>query len=602
MAFLYEVEARGLAAPFFIGLALIALLLASAELPEQQSMALIYPWGIGLLMLAGLLHRIDFARLMGWRSGLLSLFGVVLLANAMLINPAYHPANYYLPLTLLLSFWACLALPRDFEFRLFRLLVLVCLALALWGIFQWWTGEGFLGAATTRGRALFTTPNTYATAINLALTPLLAYYLLGRGGSRNFVLAMLFFLGLLVSHSRGGYLGFAGGMVFFVWLAGWRQIKLNYRRILYVMIGMELLTLFVHNVAPLLNTHTEQDYARILATFIEGDTSYRLVLYKMALGLAYQSWPWGTGFFSFGFLFDQYQVSPFLRMSTNYVHNDYLQIAMETGAAGIATLLAMIGAFLIGINRWRRSDTKRRDIVLMMATVGASSMLVHALVDYPLYIPFLLAVLGGYLATIHRRLILQEPGSCSERDGAWWSRLKQAAVGALMAALILPVAAEGCADYAVLRLRHGLAGDGITAYRMAQVLQPGNPDWYRGEALVWLQLGLEKKHPAYFSEADNLLGKAMRAHPYDVASSVARAVMHRRYHAWMESPAGSRQILAWMEHAHTVKPYWDAVTAEYARCLAFDGQKNKAVQIAQELLRGHPDSVGMKRLLAEVSG
>ena len=66
-------------------------------------------------------------------------------------------------------------------------------------------------------KSLFATPNTLATALNLGLAPVLAYYLLGYGERGVYGLTLLLFAALLATQSRGGYLGLLVGFCF-CWL------------------------------------------------------------------------------------------------------------------------------------------------------------------------------------------------------------------------------------------------------------------------------------------------------------------------------------------------------------------------------------------------
>jgi len=140
---------------------------------------------------------------------------MLLLINALYLNSAYHAEGIYLPATLLLAFLAASYHPVWLIQTGFKIFCAVIALIAVWALVQWLTGRGFLEEKSVRALALFATPNTLATALNLGLIPVLGFYLLGRGGRCVYGLALLLFAALLATQSRGGYLGLLSGILFF---------------------------------------------------------------------------------------------------------------------------------------------------------------------------------------------------------------------------------------------------------------------------------------------------------------------------------------------------------------------------------------------------
>lgn len=70
------------------------------------------------------------------------------------------------------------------------------------------------------------------------------------------------------------------------------------------------------------------------------------------------------------------------RTFINRAHNDYLQLALETGAPGILLLAAFLAWWMKRTVRLWRPD--RGDLVARAATVASGALLLHSLVDYPL--------------------------------------------------------------------------------------------------------------------------------------------------------------------------------------------------------------------------
>ena len=105
----------------------------------------------------------------------------------------------------------------------------------------------------------------------------------------------------------------------------------------------------------------------------------------------------GSGLGSFPDLYPRYEdQAAVTRTFVNHAHNDYLEIALETGISGIALL---IGFFAWWIRRasviWRSAVADR---FAQAATIASAAILVHSLVDYPLRTAALSAIFAGCLA------------------------------------------------------------------------------------------------------------------------------------------------------------------------------------------------------------
>ena len=157
----------------------------------------------------------------------------------------------------------------------------------------------------------------------------------------------------------------------------------------------------------------------MFATISHGDSSYRWEIYQLAwTGLAERLWL-GIGYYNFSYYFQVHKVPPFLDGSTFFVHNDYLQFALETGLLGLGLFLLLIVAVYGQLFKYRQQAMAEQRLPLILSAAAITSMLVHALVDYPFYIPVLLAVFGAYLGVINRSLSIwgQGIGSCQKYRG-----------------------------------------------------------------------------------------------------------------------------------------------------------------------------------------
>lgn len=116
-------------------------------------------------------------------------------------------------------------------------------------------------------------------------------------------------------------------------------------------------------------------------------------------------WPWGSGLGSYESVFPRFQ--PVLNLSgrgyIEYAHNDYAQILMELGAAGVVLILAAVALFIdqvLNLIRIYRDEGQLPQKVIMNCFCGISliAFLLHCWVEFNMHIPALAmtaAFLGG---------------------------------------------------------------------------------------------------------------------------------------------------------------------------------------------------------------
>ena len=105
----------------------------------------------------------------------------------------------------------------------------------------------------------------------------------------------------------------------------------------------------------------------------------------------------GSGVGSFAQVYPQYE-DPAAVTTTfvNHAHNDYLEVALETGIPGVM----LVVAFLIwwasrAVPIWRSAAVDR---YALAASIASAAILVHSLVDYPLRTAALSAIMAACLA------------------------------------------------------------------------------------------------------------------------------------------------------------------------------------------------------------
>lgn len=86
------------------------------------------------------------------------------------------------------------------------------------------------------------------------------------------------------------------------------------------------------------------------------------------------------------------------RWYVNHAHNDYLELAVETGLAGVLLILA----FLLwwGRSVWRMLRSPSSDQFAVAGAIASAATLMHSMVDYPLRTAAIGAVFAMSVALI----------------------------------------------------------------------------------------------------------------------------------------------------------------------------------------------------------
>lgn len=123
-------------------------------------------------------------------------------------------------------------------------------------------------------------------------------------------------------------------------------------------------------------------------------------IWQQSLDILRDNWMTGTGSGTFSSVYALYEdPNSVTGVYVNHAHNEYLQIAVETGLAGcllMAVTLLVWG--IASIRIWTKSDDGCRSL-RRAASVSVLVILLHSLVDYPARTPALL-VLGAALVFI----------------------------------------------------------------------------------------------------------------------------------------------------------------------------------------------------------
>ena len=366
--------------------------------PELPRITLL-PIGLALLIAVqyslGLLPYFDQA----W------LYILYLMWASLLIMLGYHlRAEFGLP-TLATALATFLLLGAEFS--------------ALMGVLQHYSWHTFLDAVVSlkSTAAVFGNlgqPNHYANYIALGLISLGLLHM--RWSMRAWQVALLalpllFVLVLSGSRSAALYLFGMVALAFFCY----RRDKSNLRLLQYstiVIIGFGLMHLLVQ--IPMLGS-TEGTVTTIQRLagedVIAGSSKTPHILDQLRFYLWYEGWLMFTQFPLLGVGFGQYDWQHFLLTERlhdinahglyNNAHNLLIQIAAETGLAGLLVLLATLVIWLMQLFRNKASTIYHWWTYSALAVLG-----MHSLLEYPLWYAFFLGIaallLGMMECTVYR--------------------------------------------------------------------------------------------------------------------------------------------------------------------------------------------------------
>ncbi len=281
---------------------------------------------------------------------------------------------------------------------LFSLVVITGVALALYALYQ-------VLALQDQPRATFYNKNSLAALINLLWFPLFAYLL----GSRNKVsfttnISALFILSLVfaIINSRGALLAFAVSLVFLLVFTARRTEKRHLYLIgLVVVAAFVTANLLLHYTPHAADTGMVDRLLTLQNTQSAGHS--RFVIWQPAWDLFLQH-PWtGIGLGTY-FL----AIPPTLYVNDHsagfYVHNDYLQIALETGLPGLLLLLLILAAtttrLIKTLQHSRKDDPQRLYFVALFAAL--LTLAIHSGFTYNLYLLPIMLIAGLFLGRFNQ--------------------------------------------------------------------------------------------------------------------------------------------------------------------------------------------------------
>ncbi len=190
-------------------------------------------------------------------------------------------------------------------------------------------------------------------------------------------------IGLVINNSLAGLglmLPVAGASLLMIWW-GKRAISRWWLFLLAVMGAAS--TAFIFS-APLGNDLTQASSATYQIT--------RYYAWPRTFAAAVDFAPLGSGLGTFANVYPRYEDPVFVEMTyMNHAHNDYLELALETGLPGLVLIAVFLGWWTRRtLSIWRDADSG--GVFAKAATIASAAILTHSLVDYPLRMAAISAV------------------------------------------------------------------------------------------------------------------------------------------------------------------------------------------------------------------
>lgn len=217
--------------------------------------------------------------------------------------------------------------------------------------------------------------------------------------------AALIGAGLIVSWSRGAWLGFAAALVTLILLAPrrlWQGIVIT--MVCVGALGLAMLS----NVVPSALLARFSDFAQDLTGFQDvrgapiNDANYaaveRLAHWQAALSMADESPLFGVGFGGYEVAYLRHALVNW-QLALGHAHNYYLNVLAETGIIGLVAYIGMwIGLGVLGVRTLRLPDAFKRGVGLGVLGVWAH-IAIHSLFD-KLFVNNLFLHFGAMLGLI----------------------------------------------------------------------------------------------------------------------------------------------------------------------------------------------------------
>ncbi len=360
--------------------------------------ASLYRWGAALLAFLAIIHLVHSRRQVVFLAAALALAALAEVAFGTLQSALGIAPPSFAVAAGLYRAYGTFSQPNPYAGYL-EMVGLWLLPLALWSgraaliVFQRYRAQRWRGMAETvetRRKLMF-------------LTLLFGWLTLG---------VVTSFVGILLSFSRGGWVGTVAGLavlllfapkpvrrfglvaaltaILFLLAGGWQQLPQPLR---------ERAVQLVTQARPF-------DVRDVQLTDANWAVVERMVHWQAAWGMFLDHPLTGVGAGNFSVAFPEYSPHPLFRVARGHAHNYYLHVLAELGIPGFLAYAALVGVALVTILRALRRPTFNFDRSLALGTLAATvAVLVHNLVEnlHELHLSVHLLALWGFAWHVQNR-------------------------------------------------------------------------------------------------------------------------------------------------------------------------------------------------------
>ncbi len=250
-----------------------------------------------------------------------------------------------------------------------------------------------------RASGTYLCPNHFANMLAM-LVPLALVLLFLPVAGFPLRLMALYFLGVAVpvlywTQSRSGWLGMMAGVGVSVTLLAWRRSR---GWLVMALLALPLLAAAGGGMAWKTLPAVRERVGAVLED-PEKAGGIRMQMWRDVPAMVSDRPAWGHGGGSFVWIYPPYQVHVKEHLLWDFLHNDYLQLAVEYGLAGLALALAGLLWALAGLVRGVLRARSTEGAALLAAAGGSlAASLVHACFDFNFHIfpnPHALVWIGG---------------------------------------------------------------------------------------------------------------------------------------------------------------------------------------------------------------
>jgi hypothetical protein len=322
----------------------------------------------------------------------------------------------------------------------------------------------------------------------------------------------------------------------------------------------------------------------------------------------------GVGMFKQGSFHERFPIEGEIvryRKRPESAHNEYLQMGVELGFAGLGLFLWGAGLWATEIARLlREPDSQIDQGILMGAAAAAFVLLLHAAVDSTFHEPALVVLLVLMGGLVHRLYVWDRPDAVMWRQlGFSYHPLRATCVlaGALLIAVV-------CAQSALAWLlhdkgKHRAAHDDLEGafawYVLASQIDPGTTGYHDSIARTAMQLYRESPKSEWLLRAAEEEAVARKLNPLDGRFAFRAGTLYRLMAAQALTSAQRAEWLGHAGHAFAeairLDPYSPFGYFELAQLRLAGGNVEEAIQLLLTATAHEPNFLPGRAMLAELS-